>query len=178
MASDVFDIVDASDNAIGSAPRGEVHARGLMHRASHVIIFCNSPRGRMILLQKRSALKDKYPNLYTTSCSGHVDTGETYEIAAVREMREETGLRVRAADLHFVGKISACKETGNEFTSVYTLDVEPDTEFAPPPDEVASLDWRAVADFERSIAAEPALYTPSFLKVYAFYLSKISKRAK
>ena len=178
MVKDVFDIVDAADNVIGSAPRGEVHARGLMHRASHVIIFCNSPRGRMILLQKRSATKDKYPNLYTTSCSGHVDTGETYEIAAVREMREETGLRVAAADLHFVGKISACKETGNEFTSVYTLDVPQDTAFAPPPDEVASLDWRGVGEFEESIAAEPALYTPSFLKVYAFYLSKTPNSAK
>ena len=116
MSEDIFDIVDGLDSVVASAPRSEVHARGLRHRAAHVLMFCGSGAGRKILLQKRSASKDSYPLAYTTSCSGHVDSGEDYDAAAVREMREETGLEVDISRLKKIGKISACPETGNEFT--------------------------------------------------------------
>ena len=75
MTDDIFDIVDCDDNVIGSAPRSLVHARGLLHRSAHVLIFTDS-LPRKILLQKRSMLKDSNPGLYTTSCSGHIDSGE------------------------------------------------------------------------------------------------------
>ena len=169
MSDDIFDIVNECDEVVGSAPRSIVHARGLLHRAAHVIIFRGSGEGREILLQKRSMSKDSYPGIYTTSCSGHVDSGETYDIAAVREMREETGLSVKISDLRETGKISARAETGNEFTFVYELECPKDAKFSPPPDEVASLDWMRVADFEAEIKASPQKFTPSFLCVYAFY---------
>ena len=65
MTDDIFDIVDCDDNVIGSAPRSLVHARGLLHRSAHVLIFTDS-LPRKILLQKRSMLKDSNPGLYTT----------------------------------------------------------------------------------------------------------------
>ena len=177
---DIFDVVDASDSAVASMPRSAVHARGLMHRASHIIVFngvCGNGGGagvggRKILLQKRSPEKDLYPNLYTTSCSGHVDSGEDYDTAAVREMREETGVSINAGDLLRVGKISPCAETGNEFTFVYVLNLPETTRFIPQPDEVAALEWLSERDFRDMIARSPELFTPSFLKVYNFYLSR------
>lgn len=39
MADDIFDIVDMSDGVVGNAPRSVVHANGLLHRASHVLMF-------------------------------------------------------------------------------------------------------------------------------------------
>lgn len=50
-ADERFDIVDASDRVIGSAPRSEIHAHGLLHRAVHLWLY--DPAGR-ILLQRRS----------------------------------------------------------------------------------------------------------------------------
>lgn len=47
--------------------------------------------------------------------------------------------------------------------------------FEIPPDEVASLDWVKVSDFGRMIAETPQNFTPSFLRVYKFYLSKRQK---
>lgn len=175
MADDIFDIVDMSDGVVGNAPRSVVHAKGLLHRASHVLMFKEAGASREILLQKRSMSKDLYPGIYTTSCSGHVDSGEDYDTAAVREMREETGLSVDISRLEKIGKISPCAETGNEFTFVYEMECDGSEKFEIPPDEVASLDWVKVSDFGRMIAETPQNFTPSFLRVYKFYLSKRQK---
>ena len=63
-----------------------------------------------------------------------------------------------------------CEETGWEFTKVYVCRAE--MRFNPPSDEVASLDWVGIKDFEADFKANPRKYTPSFLKVYEFFKSK------
>ncbi len=172
MAEDIFDIVDENDAPISSAPRSYVHAHGHRHRASHVLIMRNFAGNEQILLQKRSATKDLYPSHYTTSCSGHVDSGEDYDTAVVREMREETGLSVNINELQKIGKISPCSETGNEFTFVYVYNCPADTKFSAPPDEVESLEWQSVREFEIEIEKNPQKFTPSFLYVWNFYKNK------
>lgn len=168
MTDDIFDIVDCDDNVIGSAPRSLVHARGLLHRSAHVLIFTDS-LPRKILLQKRSMLKDSNPGLYTTSCSGHIDSGETYDEGVVREMREETGISVSAVDLTKIGKIRACTRTGNEFSFIYELRIPENTEFAFSPEEVDSFEWLDVREFERRIRETPQDFTPAFICAYEFY---------
>ncbi len=168
MSEDIFDIVDENDAVISNAPRSRVHSEGLRHRASHVVIVSGAKGGRSILLQKRSAFKDSYPLRYTTSCSGHVDSGESYDDAALREMFEETGLKVCAKDLIRIGKIDACPDTGNEFTYVYLFECPDGAKFSPPPDEVESLEWVRIGDFESDAAANPQKYTPSFLRVWNY----------
>ena len=34
MAEEIFDVVDQDDRVIGQAPRSEVHAQNLLHRAA------------------------------------------------------------------------------------------------------------------------------------------------
>ncbi len=165
MPQDIFDVVDTSDNVIARAPRSYVHANGLMHRATHVVIYSNTPQGRKILLQKRSANKDLFPNLYTTSCSGHVDSGEDYDTAVIREMFEETGLTVDITHLTPICKISPSAETGNEFTQVYEFYCDENTNFSPPADEVEKLEWILLDDFLELTKTKPQLFTPSFLCV-------------
>lgn len=175
MPDDIFDIVDSNDTVVGSAPRSIVHRERLMHRAAHILIFCNVGGRKKILLQKRSMLKDSYPGRYTTSCSGHVDSGETYDEAAVRELSEETGVVASVADMRKVGKIKACARTGNEFTFVYEMEIPESTAFKFSPDEVESLEWADVADFESELSQHPENFTPAFACVYEFY--KASGRA-
>src|SRR5580692_2637126 len=105
MKDELFDIVNARDEIIGRAPRHEVHARGLWHRAVHVLVF--NARGE-VFLQKRSVLKDTAKGKWDSSSSGHVDTGETYDACAVRELREEIGLTVTQTPRR-VFKVDACK---------------------------------------------------------------------
>jgi len=85
-----FDIVDDNDRVIGTAPRSECHGNpALVHRAAHVLVF---NRAGQLLLQKRSPYKDIQPGRWDTSVGGHLDPGENYLEAAVREMGEELGL--------------------------------------------------------------------------------------
>jgi len=85
-----FDIVDDNDQVIGTAPRSECHGNpALVHRAAHVLVF---NRAGQLLLQKRSPYKDIQPGRWDTSVGGHLDPGENYLEAAVREMGEELGL--------------------------------------------------------------------------------------
>ena len=167
MDEDIFDVVDAEDAVVGRAPRSVVHARGLMHRSAHILVF--SADGGKILLQLRSAQKDLYPLRYTTSVSGHVDSGESYVQAALREMREEIGVAAGEEDLRFVGKIPPSARTGWEFTAVYEFRCPMDTQFKPQPSEVERLEWRGVGQFERDIAEMPQKFTPSFLEAYALF---------
>ena len=165
MAEDIFDVVDEDNNVVSTAPRSVVHSLGLRHRAVHVVIYSKSEKGRKILLQKRSASKDLYPNLYTTSCSGHVDSGESYEVAVVREMKEETGLSVNVSELNALGITTACKETGYEFTKVYEFYCNEQTQFDYSKDEVADFEWVEEDVFLKLIDSHSELFTPSFLYV-------------
>src|SRR5436189_1915417 len=88
---EIFDVVNERDEVIDRKPRSEVHRLGLLHRAVHVLVF--NSRGQ-IFLQKRSMKKDRQPGLWDSSASGHVDSGEDYDTTAVREAREEIGLRL------------------------------------------------------------------------------------
>ena len=99
MADDIFDVVNENDEVVSSAPRSHVHANRLLHRSAHVLMFAGVGADRKILLQKRSMDKDTYPGVYTTSCSGHIDSGETYDEGVVREMAEETGIKVDVSRL-------------------------------------------------------------------------------
>src|ERR1044072_5732360 len=90
MPEDIFDVVNERDEVIDRKPRSEVHRLGLLHRAVHVLVF--NSRGQ-IFLQKRSMKKDRQPGVWDSSASGHVDSGEDYDTCAVRELREEIGLK-------------------------------------------------------------------------------------
>jgi len=155
---EIFDVVNERDEVIGQSTRREVHARGLLHRAVHVLVF--NARGQ-VFLQKRSMAKDSAPGCWDSSCSGHLDAGEDYLPAAVRELVEEIGLRV--AGLHELTPVlrsDACADTSNEFVWVYRLQSE--GPFVLNPAEIERGEWFAPAEITRAIAERPAEYARSF----------------
>lgn len=82
-------IVDEQDNPIGQAPKQEAWAKGLRHRIVRIMI--ENDHGE-ILIQHRSPTKDIFPNCWDNSAAGHVDAGEDYLTAALRELKEELGI--------------------------------------------------------------------------------------
>ena len=160
MSDEIFDIVNERDEVIGRAPRREVHARGLWHRAIHVLVFDRAGR---VFLQKRSMRKDSSPGLWDSSCSGHVDSGEDYDAAAQRELGEEIGLYLPAPPARWF-RIEACAETGWEFVWVYRTSHE--GPFTLHPDEIERGDWFAPADLARRLADETAIFAVPFRLVW------------
>jgi len=161
MADEYFDIVNERDEPVGRATRREVHARGLWHRAVHVLVF--NAAGR-VFLQKRSMAKDMSPGLWDSSCSGHLDAGEDYDAAAVRELAEELGLAVTAAPARWL-RLVAQPATGWEFCWVYRLGHE--GPFVLQPEEIETGEWLEPAEVSRRIAARPDDYCPAFRLIWS-----------
>jgi hypothetical protein len=82
-----FDIVDESGVPTGvRRPRSVVHAEGLLHRAVHIWLL--APATGELLLQRRAAVKDSWPDRWDISCAGHLSAGDEYLGAAQRELLE------------------------------------------------------------------------------------------
>ena len=85
-----FPLVDEEGRVIGTATRGECHnGSKLLHPVVHLHVF--NSRGE-VYLQKRPEWKDIQPGKWDTSVGGHIDYGETPELALTREVREELGI--------------------------------------------------------------------------------------
>ncbi|HEV2694299.1 MAG TPA: NUDIX domain-containing protein [Verrucomicrobiae bacterium] len=165
MADEIFDVVNERDEVIGQAPRKEVHARGLWHRAVHVLVF--NERGD-VFLQKRSMKKDIAAGKWDSSSSGHLDTGEDYDTCAVREVREEIGLHLAQAPERLF-KIDACKETGWEFCWIYRCDSE--GPFVLHPEEIERGDWFAFEKVTKWVAEKPGDFASAFVLLWKMFLS-------
>ena len=72
-------------------PRSEIHKKGLWHRAIVVAIVNEKNE---ILLQQRSANKDKNPGLWDISVAGHISSGQDALSAATREINEEVSVNL------------------------------------------------------------------------------------
>ena len=102
MKKEYLDIVDENDNIIGQETRKKIHQDGLLHREIHVYFITPN---KEIVFQRRAKDKDTYPNLLDATVGGHVDLGDNYQDAAIREIKEETGLKVKINSLIFLNKV-------------------------------------------------------------------------
>jgi isopentenyl-diphosphate delta-isomerase type 1 len=153
---ELFDVVDAEDRVIARRRRVEVHAEGLFHRAVHLFVF--HPDGRM-LLQKRSRWNDAEPGKWTSSCAGHLDAGEDYNAAVMREAGEELGLELPNLP-EKIAYLRAVPELGQEFVTVYRLVAT--GPFVFPEDEVEALEWWEREDLRQAVEATPDHFAGSF----------------
>lgn len=163
MSEEIFDVVDEHDRVVAQAPRSVVHAQKLLHRAVHVFVF--NSRGQL-LLQKRSTHKDEYPLCYTSSASGHLGAGESYEAAAPRELEEELGL---SAPLEWLAKFPAGPRTSQEHTVLYRAV----TDAAPRIDrhEIDAVSFHSPAEIAAMIANRPDEFSPCFVTLFEWYLT-------
>ena len=89
-SGEMFPVVDEQGNILGAATRGECHGGSrLLHPVVHLHVF-NSQGD--LYLQRRPLWKDIQPGRWDTAVGGHVDLGESVDMALRRETREELGL--------------------------------------------------------------------------------------
>lgn len=147
---EILDIVDQSDRVIGQSSRDRIHAEGMIHRATHMLVYDSRDR---LFIQQRSFQKDNDPGLWDSSAAGHVDAGETYLDCAVRELREELGLNLMPGDLKQLFKLPPRPETGMEFAMVYSVCT--DQAMTLDPDEVIGGKWLTANEIDDWVQSKP-----------------------
>jgi len=157
---EMFDVVDEQDRVLEAKPRDTVHVNNLRHRASHMLIF---NRAGELFLQKRSIWKDRNPAVWDSSAAGHVDAGETYLEAAVREVREEIGVD---CELEKIGKLPCMEENGWEFIEVFRGQHEGPFKLAPL--EVEAGAFFPLNQVREWLARSPEEFSPVFPQVLRF----------
>lgn len=101
---ELIDVLDENGIKTGEVlPRSVVHKKGLWHR---IIVVAIINEKNEILFQKRSSNKDKNPNMWDISVTGHLSSGQDSLTAAAREISEEVtvslGYNVEVKDFRFM----------------------------------------------------------------------------
>ncbi|MBZ6003649.1 NUDIX domain-containing protein [Leuconostoc gelidum subsp. aenigmaticum] len=99
---ELWDVYDENNKLTGRTHyRGDKLNVGDYHLVVNALIF--NVQGS-VLLQQRSFQKITYPGMWTTATGGSALTGETSELAIIRELHEELNLTVTRNQLQFVKK--------------------------------------------------------------------------
>jgi isopentenyldiphosphate isomerase len=153
-------IVDERNRVVGAAPRREMRAGNLPHRATYILVF--NSRGELYV-QKRTERKDVFPGYYDVAAGGVILAEESYEEGAVRELEEELGIRdvplTRLFDFSY--KDESVKIWGAAFSCLY------DGEVVLQQEEVESGAFLVVDEVFRLAASQP--FTPDGLYVLHRY---------
>ena len=127
-ADELLDLLDPSgapltgpDGKGLTKRRADVHRDGDWHGAFHLWVVSAGH----VLLQRRAADKDAWPEMLDATAAGHLTAGEQ-PIDGLREAEEELGVRYEAAELKRVGTFSledSLSEdvTNREFQHVYLV---------------------------------------------------------
>ena len=119
------DVLDARGALTGRvAWKSEAHRLGLWHRCFHCWVFGADSGGPYLLIQRRAATKDTWPNKLDVTVGGHLGAGES-ALDGLREVEEELGLTVAAEELIALGTRRAEKKIpaglDREFQEVFLL---------------------------------------------------------
>ena len=151
---EIFPLVDADGNVIGSATRGECHNGSyLLHPVVHLHVF--NSQGELYL-QKRPEWKDIQPGKWDTAVGGHVDFGESPREALNREVREELGI----TDFEPVFVDKYVFESCRERELVYVNRTTYDGPVCPSQDELAGGRFWTMQEIKDAIGHD--ILTPNF----------------
>ncbi len=151
---EIFPLVDADGNVIGSATRGECHNGSyLLHPVVHLHVF--NSQGELYL-QKRPEWKDIQPGKWDTAVGGHVDFGESPREALNREVREELGI----TDFEPVFVDKYVFESRRERELVYVNRTTYDGPVCPSQDELAGGRFWTMQEIKDAIGHD--ILTPNF----------------
>ena len=112
-----FDIVNEKDEVVGKISENRQNTiKPSQLRFINIIITNND---RKIVVPKRSSNRRIFPNCYDFSVGGHVNSGEEYEEAAYRELKEELGItNVKLLEVAYFSPYDSNSKT---FQKVYIL---------------------------------------------------------
>ena len=161
--NEILAVVDKHDQIIDHKPRHIIHQHMLKHRAVHILVFNSQSQ---LFLQKRSMKKDLNGGLWDSSAAGHVDSGEDYDISALRELEEELGIHVNTLEKLF--KLEPTADLGMEFIQVYRC--HHDGPFTLAAEEIEEGQWFEQTHITERISTDDPSLTQTFKTIWQHYL--------
>lgn len=114
---ELIQIVDENGNFTGQIiDKEEAHDKNLLHNEVAAFIINDKEQ---VLLQKRSANKKLWPNLWDVTVGGHVDSGEFGRQALIREIKEELGIDVNEDEIKYMLGSTSKNISGNIINNHY-----------------------------------------------------------
>jgi isopentenyl-diphosphate delta-isomerase len=149
-------IVEKNDTLIGYEKYPKAIAKGLIRRVSCVFVFDTEGK---ILIQKRSA-NVRCPHLFDCSAGGHVDEGESYKDAALREMQEELGITAPLQE------VVVSYRTAESFNAVYKALVPYNTSIEFNDEEISSVAWVTLKEIDSMVLQQQPVCVDSFIQIW------------
>ena len=124
----------------------------------------------MIFQQEgNSFLLELFPNCYDFSVGGHVNSGENYEEAAYRELKEELG--IENVELQEVAYFSPFNSDSNTFQKVYLLRYTSEIrEFDR--DGIEKIYYKSKQEIQELMKNEPSLFKTDYSVVMKYLFDK------
>ncbi|MBH2007624.1 NUDIX domain-containing protein [Candidatus Saccharibacteria bacterium] len=170
---ELLDVVNENDEIIDSIHRGDMmKLRDTPGRYLRVIeLFLQRPDGD-IYLPRRSPHKKIFPGSLDHSAAGHINKGETYEQALVRETREELGIETTPDNFIFIKKFAPTKELFY-FRNFYLLRTDKFPKLSPEHTEAAWIAPNKLEEFlNKDVPAKHTIYED--IPVLLWYFSQES----
>jgi isopentenyldiphosphate isomerase len=160
-SEEMLPLVDEEGNIIGAATRGECHGGGKpLHPVVHLHVFNSAGE---LYLQLRPEWKDIQPGKWDTAVGGHIDLGESVEMALQREVREELGITEFQSEMvtHYV--FESARERELVFVHRTTYDG-----VITPSEELAGGRFWSIQEIRENMGK--GVFTPNFESEFRFKL--------
>lgn len=184
MDDEYIDIVTEFGKLTGRKTlKSDIHAKGYYHNTAHIWFYTKDGN---ILLSQRAASKSICPLLWDVSVAGHVDAGELIIHAAIRETKEEIGLKLAPNDLKKIGVFKSFQSypsgiKDNEFHHTYIAELKVAlSELIPQDEEVEALKLVSFDEFQNLInhIGDNNHFVASNKPYYEFVLKSIMKEVE
>ncbi|OGG40398.1 isopentenyl-diphosphate delta-isomerase [Candidatus Jorgensenbacteria bacterium RIFCSPLOWO2_01_FULL_45_25b] len=150
-------LVTEKDEVLGVLPKFEAH--GIitpLHRAFSLFIFNSNGE---LLLQQRALSKKTWPGVWSNSCCGHPQLGESTIDAVRRRTKEELSVTLDKIECVAPYRYQYARDNvmENEICPIHVA--YSDTQPTPNPTEVAAVRYVPWAEFLAEIKTNPGRYS-------------------
>ena len=164
-----YALVNENDEVIGTIGENEKVSDYRQIRFANAILF---NQGRVIVPQRTKKMK-LYPGRYDYSGGGHVNYGETYEEAVIREMKEELGVDI--IDLQEIAYLNPYKDGVGCFSKFFLAQYDERQKIKYSPEEVEKILLFSVDEIARMIEEEPEMFKPDYIVAFKKYLYNLER---